>query len=75
MTTNEDTPPNLIASAMKRVGRSKKWTAEQSGIPLSTFLRKLRGHGDFTLRELALAARALNVSPASFLPDEFREVA
>jgi hypothetical protein len=61
----------LIESATSRAERTQTWVADKSGIPLSTYRRKLAGHTDWTVTELARVARALGVHPASLLPDEF----
>ncbi|WP_045296060.1 helix-turn-helix domain-containing protein [Microbacterium trichothecenolyticum] len=66
-----DSTPARIESARLKVDRTKKWVAEQAGIAVSTFLRKLAGHGDFTISELARIARALGVHPSTLLPSEF----
>lgn len=65
------TTPDRIAAAITKRERTKKWTAQKAGIPESTFLRKLAGHTDFTIGELARVASALSVPPASLLPSEF----
>lgn len=69
------TAAERINEAIRTAERSKKWTAEKSGIPLSTFLRKTRGFGDFTVSEIARVARALGIHPAELLPTEFRDAA
>lgn len=75
MATNTATDTaGLILAAMGAADRSKKWTAEKSGIPVSTFLRKVRGFGDFTIREVANVAQALGVHPSDLLPAEFSRV-
>lgn len=71
MDTN--TTAELIESARLRAERSIKWTAEKSGIALTTFKRKLNGGGDFTIDETRRVAKALGVEawqllPAGFLP-------
>lgn len=60
-----------VESAMQTAERSKKWTAEKAGIPVSTFNRKLAGGGEFTIGELLRIAHALSVAPFSLLPEEF----
>ena len=57
-----------ILAEIARAERSKAQVARLTGIPEATFRRKLAGHGDFTVPELARVARALNVEPASLLP-------
>lgn len=78
MTTNADpqtaspeSTSELINSAIKTAERTKKFTAEKAGIPVSTFLRKLNGYTDFTVGEVARIARALDVPAGSLLPAEF----
>lgn len=75
MNTTTTETASLVSAAMRRAERSKKWTAEKAGIPVSTFLRKVAGHGDFTVGELARIARALDIEPASLLPEEFHVLA
>lgn len=67
------TPAEQIIQAMDAADRPQKWTADKADIALSTFRRKLRGVGEFTLTELARIAHALGVKPAELLPDEFRD--
>ncbi|MGG7507981.1 helix-turn-helix domain-containing protein [Plantibacter sp. YIM 135249] len=62
-----------VAATITRSGKSKLSVAEQAGIPTTTFNRKINGHGDFSLRELDLVAKALGVDPATFLPLAFRQ--
>ena len=74
-TTSTDTASARIAAAMKTAERSSKWTAEKSGIPETTFRRKVSGHVDFTVTELDRIARALSVSPLDLLPASMLSVA
>lgn len=74
MATEHITTAELIAQAMQTEDRSKKWTADRSGISDATFRRKLNGGADFTVGEVARVARALNRHPADLLPTEFRRV-
>lgn len=60
-----------VAAAITRSGSSKHAVADATGIPMTTFNRKINGHTPFNVEELALVARALNESPASFFPPEF----
>lgn len=65
-----------IAATMTNQGRSKKGVAEASGIPLTTFSRKLNGGAhaaQFTVTEIALIADALNIHPAKLFPASFLE--
>lgn len=70
MTTNQGTPHRIVA-AMNEAERSQKWTAEKSGLAISTFRRKINGGADFTIGEVARVAAALSVKPLALLPDEF----
>lgn len=64
-----------IVQAIEDAERSKKWTAEKAGIPITTFLRKCRGFGDFTVGEVARVAKALDRRPSDLLPQSFRDIA
>ena len=75
MATNEMTTPALVAEAMKNEDRSLKWTAERSGIAISTLRRKLAGGSEFTTGELIRIGAALRVHPADLLPTEFARAA
>lgn len=57
-----------IAAAITRKDRSKKFTAELAGIPLTTFNRKINGGGDFTIKEICMVADALGVEPGELIP-------
>lgn len=57
-----------ILVGIVRNGSSKNATATKAGIPISTFSRKLNGHGDFSLRELGMIAEALNLNFADLMP-------
>ena len=63
--TNEN-----IILGMFRKGISKNATAAKAGIPTSTFTRKISNTGDFTLRELAQIAEALDLDLGDILPTE-----
>jgi len=65
------TTPQLIEQARLDEERSLKWTAEKSGIALSTFKRKINGGADFTISETRRVALALGRKPYEFLPDDF----
>lgn len=75
MVTKTETTADLVIEAMRSAERSKKWTAEHSGIALSTFRRKCLGGGDFTVSEVARISEALGISPFSLLPSEFKTAA
>lgn len=69
---------DAVATAIKRniiygladTGLSKNAAATRAGIPTSTFHRKLKSSGDFTLRELGQIATALDRQLADILPSE-----
>jgi predicted transcriptional regulator len=69
---------DAVATAIKRniiyglvdKGLSKNETATRAGIPTSTFHRKLKGTGDFTIRELGQIAEALDRQLVDLLPSE-----
>lgn len=75
MDTNPDTVAGRVKAAMSTANQSIKGTAEAAGIPLTTYRRKLAGHTDFTVAELARIADALNVAPSTLLPAEFASAA
>jgi lambda repressor-like predicted transcriptional regulator len=66
-----NTPAALIEAAIHKSRRSHRSVALDSGIALSTFNRKINGHADFYLKEIAQIARALDVAPKTLLPREF----
>ena len=47
---------------------SKNAVARSAGIPLTTFSRKINGHGDFSIRELGSIAAALGTTLDTLLP-------
>ncbi|MEU5838524.1 helix-turn-helix domain-containing protein [Streptomyces diacarni] len=59
-----------ILVGIVRNNSSKNATATKAGIPISTFSRKLNGHGDFSIRELGMIADALNLKFEDLLPTE-----
>ncbi len=65
------TTAELIEEARLRAERSQKWTAEKSGIAISTFKRKINGGADFTIDETRRVAQALDVKPYALLPVDF----
>lgn len=72
MDTNE-TASQIILAAINDADRSKLWVSRQTGIPLTTLRRKLDGHSDFLLSEVARIAHALDCHPVDLLPQVFRE--
>lgn len=69
MDQNETVASEVLANVTQS-GKSKRSVAMQAGIPYTTFTRKLDGHGDFTIRELASIAAALGVSLKNVIPTE-----
>lgn len=67
----------IIQNAIVNADRSQLWLSKQTGIPLTTLRRKLDGHSDFFLGEVARIASALELTPCELLPTEFcrKEVA
>ncbi|WP_104087089.1 helix-turn-helix transcriptional regulator [Arthrobacter sp. GMC3] len=61
------TNTNILVGIVRQ-NVSKNALARASGIPLTTFSRKINGHGDFTLRELGDIAAALGMTLADILP-------
>lgn len=60
-----------IAAVMTRKRISQTLLAERSGIPYSTLNRKVAGVGTFNLVEVYRIAQALDVDPASLIPESF----
>lgn len=75
MATKTTGTPALIQEAIERVERNQRWTADKSGIALTTFRRKMNGGVDFTTTELIRIAGALDTHPADLLPVEFHKMA
>lgn len=59
-----------ILVAIARSGSNKNKIAKAAGVPLTTFSRKINGHGDFSLRELGNIADALGLTLDQILPME-----
>jgi len=73
----ESTLPAITAATNRNIllgivetKTSRNAVAGKAGIPLTTFNRKLDGHGDFTLRELGQIAKALDRQLVDILPSE-----
>lgn len=74
----ETNPSDVITSttntnilvAIAKSGSNKNKIARSAGIPLTTFSRKINGHGDFSLRELGNIAQALDHTLDQILPME-----
>lgn len=60
-----------VAASILRSGRSKSSVAAASGIPATTFNRKINGHVEFTFSELMRLAEVLDVAPSTFTPAAF----
>ncbi|WP_066303319.1 helix-turn-helix domain-containing protein [Arthrobacter luteolus] len=73
MDTYSNEAARNIAAVITRKDRSKKSVADAAGIPLTTFNRKINGHGDFGILELAAIADALQVHPTELLPAAFTQ--
>lgn len=72
MTTDvEQAVASAVTFELNRADRSKKWLAEQTGIPYSTLDRKMKAQADFTFTDLFRIASALEVSPSAFTPTVF----
>lgn len=71
METKQDAS-KIILQAILDAERSQQWVANKAGIPVTTLRRKLQGHTDFRLSEVANIAQALNVNPSDLLPEQFR---
>lgn len=71
MDTKEDAS-RIILQAILDAERSQQWVADKAGIPVTTLRRKLQGHTDFRLGEVASIAQALNVNPSELLPSTFQ---
>ena len=62
------TNTNILVGIVRN-NTSKNAVARAAGIPLTTFSRKINGHGDFTLRELGQVATALEVRLLDLIKD------
>lgn len=71
MDTKEDAS-RIILQAILDAERSQQWVADKAGIPVTTLRRKLQGHTDFRLGEVASIAQALNINPSELLPSTFQ---
>jgi predicted transcriptional regulator len=60
-----------VAAAITRADRTKLSVANAAGIPPSTFTRKINGHADFSVPELARIASAIGIAPSALLPTSF----
>jgi len=64
-----------VAAAILRSGKSKSHVANASGIPLTTFIRKINGHSDFSLSEINSIAQVLGISCAHLIPERMTALA
>lgn len=71
MQTIQTEAAKAVEQAMAEAERSRKWTADKSGIAISTFTRKLAGGSDFTIGELRRIAAVLGIHPSRLLPSDF----
>lgn len=69
------TASQIILTAIVEAERSQMWVSRKTGIPLTTLRRKLDGHSDFLLSEVAKIAMALERHPAELLPEPFQSEA
>ena len=58
----------LVAEAIKTTGKTRAVIARATGIPNTTFGRKLQGHGSFTVEELARIASETSTQFLELLP-------
>ena len=62
-----------VAASILRADRKKASVAAATGIPSTTFARKINGHVEFGFSELLRIAAELNVNPSEFTPTAFAE--
>jgi predicted transcriptional regulator len=53
---------------LKDHGIKKKFVSEQTGIPYSSLISKLKGHRSMTVVDVLLIAKVANVNPQEFIP-------
>lgn len=63
-TTYSQRVSEKISNTRKAAGMSVKALSDQSAIPMTTLDRKLRGGGDFSIREIKALALALKTTAA-----------
>lgn len=56
-----------VGNAMHAAGETRLSLSEKSGIPRTTLIRRLNGHSAFTVDELEVIGRVLDVDPVLFL--------
>ena len=64
-----------VSQATVTKGKSVRSLADETGIPLTTMRRKLKGIGEFTPSELFRIADALGITFMDLIPTELREAA
>lgn len=67
--TADHTVAQRVTAAMQAGGYSQKATAEASGIPRVTLIRRLSGATPFTVKELASIADVLGCDIRDFFED------
>lgn len=73
-TESPETVSDLIRAAITRTGRTQKWVRTQAGFAESTWERKIRGHVDWKIGELADVANVLGVHVSELLPPAWLDV-
>lgn len=63
----------LVAQKIKVSGVSVLKVSEDTGIPRTTLIRKLKGVAQFGTTELVQIANSIGVKPSELLPSEFKE--
>ena len=56
-----------VTKALREAGVSQRAASEQTGIPLTTLVRRLTGRSPFLITELAALAEVCGCQPADFL--------
>ena len=57
-----------ISAAILHSGKKKNHIAKTAGIPLSTFMKKLKAEGEFSLGEIMAVADAIGVPAHELMP-------
>lgn len=66
----EEADGQRVKQAIDDAGLSERDVAEQTGIPLTTLNRRLRGHAPFTATELRKIGQVLGVPASSLIVEE-----
>lgn len=61
-----------VRKAVALSGRTGQSISDETGIPYSTWNRKVKGRTEFSLAELYLIAEALGVTPYELIPSSFK---